>query len=78
MRIAREHDFTKMWWGWAISVEADYTAIGHGFGIHPGDTILLKMTSGRVGRALIQKIDYYLNPKDMFTAKVQPLGYKED
>ena len=75
----REHDFTHSKWGWSIAkVYDDDTAIGHGLGILSGDTILLRMASGRVGRWRVQEIDYYLDPRDMFKVKIQPLGYKED
>lgn len=71
----KEHDFTVSEWGWSVSVYDDDTAIGFGSGIRSGDTILLRMTSGRVGRALVEEIDYYLNPQDMFKAKISPRGY---
>lgn len=74
----QEHDFTASHWGWSIAkVYDDNTAIGHGSGIRCGDTILLKMTSGRIGCWQVQEIDYYLDPRDMFKMKIQPIGYKE-
>lgn len=64
--------------GWAIAkIYEDNTAIGHGLGISSGDTFLLKMSSGRVGLWRVLKIDYYMDPRDMFKAKIELFGYKE-
>lgn len=76
-REPKEHDFTRSRWGWAITVHPDNTAIGHGSGIRAGDTILLRMTSGRIGIGEVETIDYYRDPPDMFTMKIVPIGYKE-
>lgn len=77
-QLPKEHDFTTSNWGWAIAkVYEDNTAIGHGLGLSSGDTILLKMSSGRVGLWRVQEIDYYRDPRDMFKAKIELFGYKE-
>jgi hypothetical protein len=79
-RPAREHDFREHLWGWHFSTwEFDRSRdpsiapgpkfYGHGYGLAVGDTVILKMESGRDGRWRINELKYCSDPPDMFWAR---------
>jgi hypothetical protein len=80
----RTHDYTKQYWGWSCSITKikadDHTicCLGHGHGLQEGDTMLLSMESGKVGRFTITQLKYFSDPKDMFDLEAVFDGYEPE
>lgn len=69
-----KHETIKpKWWRKLLGaepIERSYlTCLGHGYGIKPGHTVLLKMQSGKVASFRVVEIEYFSNPRDMFDIK---------
>jgi hypothetical protein len=73
-----EHDFTVSYWGHAIHDISDLHICGHSTPVPKNcDVILRRMQSGKVGRFQLLNLERFGDPKDMWSADVKPLGYKE-
>lgn len=76
----REHDYRR---GHAIEMmkrvgnTEEYTACGFGVGVKAGDTLLLKMSSGKDARWRFKKVEYFSDPTDMFKMVIEPIEYLE-
>jgi hypothetical protein len=80
--MAVEHDYTSMGWGHAIGMMRGGTTddpigvwLGHGphssARMKAGDVIIVEMRSGRRGRYIVEAIEYYRDPRDMWRATVR-------
>lgn len=64
--------------GWGNSIQYDKETGWHGWTtplVRKGDVILMRMTSGKILKAVISSIKYAGDPRDMWFAEVVPLGY---
>lgn len=88
LQEGREIDFTNSYWGHAFNYSRDagaFAKYGHGFyggiisqkKVTAGDFLLLKMSSGKIGKNLVLNVDYCRDPNDMFWAYIVCVGYKE-
>lgn len=84
----REIDFTNQYWGHAFSTSRKVGAFafyGHGFygsmmfskKVTDGDFLLLKSSSGKIGKYLVLNVKYERDPNDMFWSYVVCVGYKD-
>lgn len=81
------HDYTDSSWGWSMmyvrKLNKDdnecqlFTALGIGLGIQVGDSVIIKMKSGKTGEFKIEKIDYKRDPVDMWDGTIKFVGYFE-
>ena len=76
------HDYTRERCGWGHdrtfdSKDGGRTAhmMGWGYGLKKGDFILLSMQSGKTAKYLIKKVEYYSDPRDMWSADVVFYAY---
>lgn len=80
----REHDYRAMGWGHNIEMlqrvkdTERFSACGFGIGVKVGDTLLLKMESGKDARWRFTKVEYFRDPPDMFSMEMEPVEYLED
>jgi hypothetical protein len=43
-----------------------------------GDILNAKMASGKIGQFIVTKVDYVIDPNDMFFCEVSDFGYREN
>jgi hypothetical protein len=76
-------------WGHAIAMKTGGTSqgdlgkwLGHGprnaSPIVVGDQLAVTMNSGKVGLFMVEKIEYYRDPPDMWKADVRWLSYEDE
>jgi hypothetical protein len=74
-----EHDFTHQRWGHAIHDINDSHICAHSTPLPvEGDVILRKMQSGKVGRFELSNFKTFSDPRDMWSADVKFVGYKDE
>ncbi len=77
------HDYTEQYWGHALSnIEVKgknvISMLGFGYDVKKNDVITMNMTSGRVGKFKVLKIEFFSDPNDMFKAEAEFTGYTEE
>lgn len=85
-KIPVEHDFTRAGWGRALhdmgfagKVPGSQRIGGHSSPRpEEGDVVLRRMTSGGIGRYRLSNLDLCLDPRDMWFADAEFVGYKEE
>lgn len=89
---SNEFDYTKQCWGHALqgldtfNTKRKFNITGHCSSVglifapipKPGDTLTIKFTNGKIGILRIIKIQWLVNPKDMFAATVKFDGLKQE
>ena len=76
------HDYTEQFWGHSISnlnpqKDGTLNMMGHGENIKKGDTLTMKMNSGKIGKFEVKSIAYFRDPADMFSMNAQFMDYVE-
>jgi hypothetical protein len=69
------HDYTSDIWGHAVSTSrlldnGDWRITGFGYGVRLGDHLLLRSIEG-IGRYHVLKLEYELDPPDMWKATIR-------
>lgn len=76
-----EHDYRRLCWGHnieglrRIGETEKYTACGFGSNVKVGDTLLLKMESGKDARWRFVEVRFFGDPQGMFSMTIEPVEY---
>ena len=78
------HDYTETYWGHNYTglttvneEEGVISLLGWGYDIRVGDFVLFGGKGGYVVKYRVEKIEYYPNPKDMWSAEMRFEGREE-
>lgn len=77
----REHDYRQLGWGHNIEMlkrigDTDqYSACIFGTGLQEGETLLMKMQSGKDARWRFVEVKPFYDPPDMYKVVIEPVEY---